>query len=117
MNDRQEIAHCAALLKVFTDSHRLRILDILFMGELTVSVIADAIGIDLTTASHHLNVMHKAGLVQSRRNGRFVHYSLHPGVLQWKDGRLLKTINLGFCIMDFEPEVNVQSDDATVRAD
>ncbi len=55
---------------------RVRILDVLTRGELTVGHIADAIGSQQSTASKHLQVLFNAGLVNRRRSASAVIYSL-----------------------------------------
>jgi DNA-binding transcriptional ArsR family regulator len=102
MKDRQEFERCADRLKALTDPSRLRMIDALFQGEATVSSLAEVVGQQITMASHHLSVLLKAGVVTSRRDGRFVYYSLHPDVVRRKDDKLLRQINLVDCTVDFE---------------
>jgi len=44
--------------------------------ELAVGEIQEAVGIPGPTLSHHLDVLRRAGLVQSRKEERFVYYSI-----------------------------------------
>jgi DNA-binding transcriptional ArsR family regulator len=49
--------------------------------------------------SHHLNVLRHAGLVRNEKQGRFVLYSLAPGVLA-DDDRSCDRFDLGCCALD-----------------
>lgn len=55
---------------------RLKLLELLAQGERPVQAIADATGLNLTTASAQLQLLREAGLVRSRRDGRQVFYRL-----------------------------------------
>jgi len=70
----QEIARFHKLL---SDEARLRILWLLFnRRELCVCDITAALGITQSKASRHLAALRVAGLVQDRREGTWMHYSL-----------------------------------------
>lgn len=101
--DREEFERCAVRMKALTDPCRLRMIDRLFQGEAIVSEIAKSVGETISMASHHLSILLNAGIVQYRREGRCVHYSLHPDVVLRKDGELTQLLNLGCCKIDFEP--------------
>jgi ArsR family transcriptional regulator, virulence genes transcriptional regulator len=66
----------AELCKVLTDPKRLMMLRTLREGVRSVSELADAVGMRLPNASQHLSVMRHAGLVEARREGTTVYYSL-----------------------------------------
>ncbi len=52
-------------------------------GELTPGVLADELGLPANTLSFHLKELVAAGLIVARREGRSIHYGLHPdGVRQ-----------------------------------
>lgn len=55
---------------------RLNLLEQMAQGERPVQALADVAGLNLTTASAHLQVLREAGLVRSRREGRQVRYRL-----------------------------------------
>jgi DNA-binding transcriptional ArsR family regulator/rhodanese-related sulfurtransferase len=60
---------------------RLELLDLLAQTERPVQELAEVAGLNLTTASAHLQVLRDAGLVESRRDGTRVFYRLaDPGV-------------------------------------
>ena len=64
------------LFKVFGDSTRVKILYALFEAELCVCDIAQLLGLTQTAVSHQLRVLKNAKLVQFRREGKTVFYSL-----------------------------------------
>jgi ArsR family transcriptional regulator len=67
------------LLKVFkatADETRLRILYLLMEREACVLEIKQAMRISQTRASRNLGILHDAGLLQARREGPLVFYSL-----------------------------------------
>jgi DNA-binding transcriptional ArsR family regulator len=90
---------CAERLKALSDPHRLRIIDALRAGELTVSDLASLLDAELVTISHHLKVMKHAQLVQVRREGRFMYYNLHPD-LRCSGPRAGRTVDLGCCRLE-----------------
>lgn len=64
--------------KAISDPIRLRILYALREGELCVCELADALELRQSTLSTHLQIIRQAGLVQTRREGRWVYYALDP---------------------------------------
>ncbi len=55
---------------------RLEILDLLGQGERSVEVLAREANLSVPNASQHLKVLRSARLIDSRRDGAFVHYRL-----------------------------------------
>jgi DNA-binding transcriptional ArsR family regulator len=47
-------------------------------GELAAGEVQEALGIPGPTLSHHLDQLRRAGLVQARRQERFIYYSVRP---------------------------------------
>jgi rhodanese-related sulfurtransferase/DNA-binding transcriptional ArsR family regulator len=62
--------------KALSSGKRLELLDLLAQGERTVDALAKAAGLNLTTASAHLQTLKQAGLVATRRDGVRIHYRL-----------------------------------------
>src|ERR1044071_9760928 len=62
--------------KALADSTRLRILALLVDGEVCVCDIHDALRLPQPTASRHLAYLRRAGLVEARREGTWMHYRL-----------------------------------------
>lgn len=67
-----------AISKALADPQRLRLLLALRDGELCVCQLVELLGLAGSTVSKHLSLLHQAGLVQSRKSERWVHYRL-PG--------------------------------------
>jgi len=66
----------AATGKALGNGKRLELLDLLAQGERPVEALARAAGLNLTTASAHLQSLKQAGLVVTRRDGVRVFYRL-----------------------------------------
>jgi len=62
--------------KAFADPTRVRILAALRDGELCVCELSDALGITQSTLSTHLQVIREAGLVRTRRDGKWIYYAV-----------------------------------------
>ena len=61
---------------MLTDPKRLMLLDVLREGEHSVGDLADELGCSLANASQHLAVLRSAGLVDTRRTGTTILYTL-----------------------------------------
>ena len=66
----------ARMGKALSSPHRLEMLELLAQGERTVDSLATEIGLSLANASQHLQALRQAALVESRKDGLFVHYRL-----------------------------------------
>lgn len=75
-HDIETLYRLADLFKIFSDSTRIRILDILIKEELCVQDIADALEMTQSAISHQLRILKQAHLVKSRRDGKTIYYSL-----------------------------------------
>ena len=62
--------------KALADQTRLRILGLLRAGEICVCDIHGSLGLPQPTVSRHLAYLRRAGLVATRKEGLWVHYSL-----------------------------------------
>ena len=65
-----------AITKALADSNRSRVLLFLGRGELCVCQIIEMLGLAPSTVSKHLTILHQAGLVESRKEGRWIYYRL-----------------------------------------
>lgn len=75
-HDIETLYKLADLFKIFSDSTRIRILDILIRRELCVQEIAKELEMTQSAISHQLRVLKQAHLVKSRRDGKTIYYSL-----------------------------------------
>ena len=72
----KQIADIEDLFKALADTTRLRILGLLLTGEVCVCHIHESLRIPQPKASRHLAYLRRAGLVDTRRDGLWVHYRL-----------------------------------------
>src|SRR5262245_25011547 len=85
---RSQLAHVATLFKQASDATRLRILMLLAEEDHNVGQIVEELGLSGQSAtSHHLMLMRHTGLVEPRRDGPRMVYSLTD-----KGSALLKAI-------------------------
>ncbi len=66
------------ITKALADENRVRTLLALRKGELCVCQITELFGLAPSTISKHLSVLYQAGLVESRKDGRWIYCRL-PG--------------------------------------
>jgi ArsR family transcriptional regulator len=65
-----------SLGQAIVDPSRVRIIAALRRGELCVCELVDALEISQSTLSGHLQVLRQTGLVTTRKDGRWIYYSL-----------------------------------------
>ncbi len=75
--------HVARIGKAISSPKRLELIELLAQGEKTVETLAEQARIDMRLASAHLRALREARLVETRREGKFIHYRLSgPDVAQ-----------------------------------
>ncbi len=76
----------ARIIKALAHPSRLLMIDALASGEKCVCELQELVGSDITTVSKHLAVMKRAGIVEDRKDGLWVHYRLKvPCILRFFD--------------------------------
>lgn len=88
MPDEDLLFDLAELFKIFGDSTRIKILFALLGRELSVSDIADVLGMTQSAISHQLRVLKTNGLVRFRRDGKSLRYAL-------SDDHVTKILSMG----------------------
>jgi ArsR family transcriptional regulator len=73
---QQRLDALETYFKALADSTRLRILGLLLTGEVCVCHIHESLKIPQPKASRHLAYLRKAGLVDARRDGLWMHYRI-----------------------------------------
>ncbi len=63
-------------LKALSDPNRLMIVEMLSGGELCACKLLERFRITQPTLSHHMKTLCHAGLVQGRKEGKWMHYTL-----------------------------------------
>ena len=71
-------SEAAKVFKAFCDENRLQILELLRSGEKCACKLLDDLHITQSTLSHHMKLLCDAGVVQGRKEGKWVHYSIDP---------------------------------------
>lgn len=75
------------IFKALNDATRREILDLLKEKDMSAGEIADAFNISKPSISHHLDILKRADLITSEKNGQFIIYSINTtimeDVLQW----------------------------------
>jgi len=64
------------LFRALADRTRLRLLNLMSGQEVCVCYFIEILGLPQSTISRHLAYMRRAGLVQARRDGKWMHYRL-----------------------------------------
>jgi ArsR family transcriptional regulator len=72
----KQLNEMEALFKALADATRLRILGLLLTGEVCVCDIHESLKIPQPKASRHLAYLRRSGLVDTRRDGLWIHYRL-----------------------------------------
>lgn len=75
-NTMRSRAVAALRFRALGDETRLWLLEILLSGERTVGDLIDATELGQSLVSHHLRTLRNAGLVVTRRDGRWIHYAI-----------------------------------------
>lgn len=81
MTGDAEVGRFAARFAALADETRVRVLDVLAEGERCVCELQARLGIAQPLLSFHLRKLKEAGLVEGRREGRWVYYTASPQAL------------------------------------
>jgi DNA-binding transcriptional ArsR family regulator len=90
---------CAGRLKVLSDRTRLAAMELLMKGPRHVGAMVKRLKISQSLLSHHLQVLRRAGLVETERDGKAVLYRVSSSVDKARSG---KAIDLGCCLLSFD---------------
>lgn len=81
----------ARVFRAFCDENRLQILEMLRGGEKCACVLLENLQISQSTLSHHMKILCDSGIVASRKEGKWTHYSISTDGSQ-KAAELLKVL-------------------------
>ncbi|MEW5706663.1 MAG: metalloregulator ArsR/SmtB family transcription factor [Actinomycetota bacterium] len=73
----KQLKELSEYLKIISDVNRLQILCLLKKGERCVCNIHEPLGLPQNLTSHHLKALREAGLVLTRREGKWIHYRVN----------------------------------------
>lgn len=76
MPPEEELQDLADFFKVFGDTTRLKILNVLLCSEMCVLDIASVLKMSQSAISHQLRILKQMDLVKNRRDGKTIFYSL-----------------------------------------
>jgi ArsR family transcriptional regulator len=76
MPSSRDRAIAAARFRALGDETRLRLLETLSGGERNVAELMDLMELGQSLVSHHLRALREAGLVNDRKDGRWVYYRI-----------------------------------------
>lgn len=82
--DQEKAEQLAAALKVLADPARLRILSLIAnhpRHEVCQAEFTVPLGLSQPTVSHHLKVLHEAGLLSREQRGSWAYYSIEPDMI------------------------------------
>lgn len=68
----------AKVFKAFCDENRLMILELLQSGEKCACKLLEDLNISQSTLSHHMRILCESGVVNARKDGKWIHYSISP---------------------------------------
>jgi ArsR family transcriptional regulator, arsenate/arsenite/antimonite-responsive transcriptional repressor len=80
----EQAEQVAPLLKALADPVRLRLMSLIAsreVGEACICDLNDAFDLSQPTISHHMRVLHEAGLVDRDKRGVWVYYRIRPQAL------------------------------------
>jgi ArsR family transcriptional regulator len=80
MKTEKTLKQMAALFLSLADGTRLRLLNLMRNGEVCVSSFTEILGQSQPKISRHLAYLRGAGLVEARREGKWMHYSVAAGL-------------------------------------
>ncbi|HEX8287909.1 MAG TPA: metalloregulator ArsR/SmtB family transcription factor [Pyrinomonadaceae bacterium] len=79
MNSENNLLEMENLFLALSDKTRLRLLNLMRGGEVCVCFFSEVLGESQPKVSRHLAYLRNAGIVSTRRDGKWVHYQIeHP---------------------------------------
>jgi len=94
--DETSYRELEAFFAALGDTTRLKMLRLIADEELCSCEVMAALKLTQPTTSHHLGILERAGLLTSRRNGKWVFYKI-------ANARIHSLINRGFSMMEEQP--------------
>lgn len=72
----------AAKLRIISDPVRVRILRLLSCREMCACDVLAQLEISQSTLSHHMKVLRQAGLIHTRKQGTWMHYTINRAAFE-----------------------------------
>ena len=70
------VEEMVVIFKALSDENRIRILEMLRSGEKCACKLLEELNITQPTLSHHMKILCDCGLVNGRKEGKWMHYSI-----------------------------------------
>jgi len=87
MNTSDDLTYMANLYMALADRTRLRILNLLRDGEVRVAAFTEVLGDSQPKISRHLAYLRNVGIVDTRRDGKWIHYGI-----SWPDDQSVRNV-------------------------
>jgi ArsR family transcriptional regulator len=87
MKTSDDLTYMANLYMALADRTRLRILNLLREGEVCVADFTEVLGHSQPKISRHLAYLRNAGIVETRRDGKWIHYCI-----AWPDDQSVRDV-------------------------
>jgi ArsR family transcriptional regulator len=100
MRDQLKSSECSKYLKALADAERLKLIQCLQSGPKPVGELTRALNKPMANVSHHLGLLRSAGILTSRKKGRFVIYGLAPKFLRQASKSPLNVLDFGCCRLE-----------------
>ncbi len=104
------IEEFTSITRALSDQHRLRALMSLHNGELCVCQIIELLALAPSTVSKHMAILKAAGLVESRKDSRWVYYRLAES---FKTGEACEFVKLTITLL--ENDQDIKEDDNRMK--
>lgn len=78
----EDLERASNFFKSLADETRLKVISLLWLEDLCMCEIVEALNSASSTISHHLRIMEKGGVIQSRKVGKFTIYRLKKEKLE-----------------------------------
>ena len=75
-SERMDEKRIAMIFKAFCDENRIKIIKRLRSGEKCACKLLEEIDVSQPTLSHHMKILCDAGIVNGRKEGKWMHYSI-----------------------------------------
>ena len=66
----------AVIFKALGDERRIQLLKLLKSGEQCACKLQESMGLSQPTLSHHMKILCESGLVEARKEGKWMYYSI-----------------------------------------
>ncbi len=76
MDNLKKLSEMETFFMAFADKTRLRLLNLMREGEVCVFFLVEVLGESQPKISRHLAYLRSAGIVEARRDGKWIHYKI-----------------------------------------